>query len=54
MERTVAMIFALRALFAPSSPAIVVPNLATPQPEIAYAIHNSDRPLMMPGSGARR
>jgi ketosteroid isomerase-like protein len=35
MHRTIAMIFALRALFAPSSPAIVLPNFATPQPEIA-------------------
>jgi len=35
MYRAIAMIFALRALFAPSSPAIVVPNLATPPPEIA-------------------
>src|SRR4029453_434571 len=34
MQRTVAMIFALRALFAPASPAIEAPNLATPQPEI--------------------
>ena len=35
MYRAIAMIFALRALLAPSSPAIVVPNLATPQSEIA-------------------
>ena len=34
MQRTVAMIFALRALFAPASPAIEAPNLATPRPEI--------------------
>ena len=34
MPRTVAMIFALRALFAPASPAIEAPNPATPQPEI--------------------
>jgi ketosteroid isomerase-like protein len=34
MQRTVAMLFALRALFAPASPAIELPNLATPQPEI--------------------
>jgi hypothetical protein len=130
MPRTVAMIFALRGLLAPASPAIEAPNLATPRPEIvrvadayvkamlasdgllkevkitafmlthtestisgdtaydvgtytqrlstrdgmvddtgkyivmlkrtgrdwkiAYAIHNSDRPSMMPGSGASR
>ena len=29
------MLFALRALFAPPSPAIMVPDLATPQVEIA-------------------
>src|SRR4029450_2295495 len=34
MQRTIAMIFALRALFAPASPAFQAPNLATPQPEI--------------------
>jgi uncharacterized protein (TIGR02246 family) len=34
MQRTVAMIFALRSLFAPASPAIEAPNLATPRPEI--------------------
>jgi uncharacterized protein (TIGR02246 family) len=35
MYRAIAMIFALRALLVPSSPAIAVPNSATPQSEIA-------------------
>ncbi len=34
MQRMVAMIFALRALFAPASPAIEALTPATPQPEI--------------------
>ncbi len=34
MQKTIAMIFALRALFATPSPAIEAPHLVTPQPEI--------------------
>lgn len=34
MQRTIAMIFALRALFAPASPAIETPKPATPEPAI--------------------
>ena len=34
MQKTIAMIFALRALFGPAFPAIEAPNPPTPQPEI--------------------
>ena len=39
MQRTIAMVFALRALFAPASPAFQAPNLATPQPEIVRVVN---------------
>jgi ketosteroid isomerase-like protein len=34
MQKTIAMIFALRALFGPAVPAIEAPNPPTPQPEV--------------------
>jgi len=34
MQKTIAMIFALRALFGPAFPAIEAPNPPTPQPEV--------------------